>query len=336
MSTKKLSIIIPVYNVEKYIKRCLDSVFDQKVSKSEYEVIVVNDGTQDGSMSIVKQYEKYENLIVLTQENKGLSGARNSGLRIAKGEYVWFVDSDDFLASNLVLKELFAVFDSNKNVEIISSGFYLEDELSGRRLLQQVTKSSSYLGKTLDRNIYIQKAINKGCAPRYIIKRDFFVNNALYFHEGIYHEDFEFVAKLLFFASAVYLVKSPLYVYLIRNSGSITSTLSYKRLFNCLTIVQELSHFKENKASSLMDRMILNSTILYVLVYSLQLIVQYKVDKDQNTRDFLTQSRNFRRKSIKVLCFFPFDIWLSFFGTLTLFSPKLFFLFYSLYEKIKK
>ena len=87
----KYSIIIPVYDVEKYIKKCLDSVFNQ--TYNNYEVIVVNDGTKDNSMEIVKNY----NVITINQKNQGLSMARNNGVKKAKGEYLLFLDSDDYL-----------------------------------------------------------------------------------------------------------------------------------------------------------------------------------------------------------------------------------------------
>ena len=95
----KFSIIIPVYNVEKYLKKCLDSVFNQ--TYKDYEVIVVNDGTKDNSMDIVKDYD----VKVINQKNQGLSAARNAGVKKATGEYLIFLDSDDYWEKDL-LKEL--------------------------------------------------------------------------------------------------------------------------------------------------------------------------------------------------------------------------------------
>ena len=94
----RFSIIIPVYNVEKYIKKCLDSVFSQTFK--DFEVIIVNDGTKDKSMDIVKNYDAK----VINQVNQGLSEARNNGVKQAKGEYILFVDSDDYINKNLLLE----------------------------------------------------------------------------------------------------------------------------------------------------------------------------------------------------------------------------------------
>ena len=126
----KLSIIIPVYKVEKYIARCLDSIFNQKVDDSLIEVIVVNDGTPDNSMQIVNSYvAMHRNLTIINQENQGLSVARNVGLAKATGDYVWFVDSDDWLVEDafsilfgymkdnptLISSPLIASFENEKN-----------------------------------------------------------------------------------------------------------------------------------------------------------------------------------------------------------------------------
>ena len=98
-----LSIIIPVYNVEQYLPRCLDSVLQQDIPYEEYEVIVVNDGSPDSSLAIAESYaRRYPNVKVVTRQNGGLSAARNTGLEYAKGEYVWFVDTDDRIASNCI------------------------------------------------------------------------------------------------------------------------------------------------------------------------------------------------------------------------------------------
>lgn len=93
-----LSFIVPVYNVEKYLSECLDSLQDQNIPHEEYEIICVNDGSTDGSLAILRQYEeKCANIRVIDKENGGVATARNAGLDAARGEYIWFVDSDDFI-----------------------------------------------------------------------------------------------------------------------------------------------------------------------------------------------------------------------------------------------
>ena len=96
-----LSIIVPVYNVEKYIRPCLESIFFQGLNEKDYEVIVVNDGTRDRSMEVVDSFQTaHSNMTIIHQENQGLSIARNTGMKHAKGDYIAFLDSDDILAKN--------------------------------------------------------------------------------------------------------------------------------------------------------------------------------------------------------------------------------------------
>jgi poly(ribitol-phosphate) beta-N-acetylglucosaminyltransferase len=97
----KLSIILPIYNTEKYLHRCLDSVFNQDLNASDYELIAVNDGSTDGCLAILKQYEsKHANLVLIDQANAGDSEARNRGLKVANGKYITFLDSDDAIYEN--------------------------------------------------------------------------------------------------------------------------------------------------------------------------------------------------------------------------------------------
>lgn len=97
----KLSIIIPIFNTEKYLVRCLDSVFSQDLLLSDYEVIAINDGSTDNSFAILKEYKnKYQNLIIVNQKNKGEASTRNKALKMARGKYITFVDSDDAIETN--------------------------------------------------------------------------------------------------------------------------------------------------------------------------------------------------------------------------------------------
>ena len=102
----KLSIIVPMYNTSQWLKRCLDSLNNQGLETQEYEIIVVNDGSTDNSEEVFLEYRKEHpgmNLTLLSQANAGLSAARNAGTRQAQGEYVWWVDSDDFVEPDVIL-----------------------------------------------------------------------------------------------------------------------------------------------------------------------------------------------------------------------------------------
>lgn len=123
MNNVLISIIIPVYNVESYIAECLDSVFEQDLSPSEYEVICVNDGSTDNSRRIIESYlQNHANLIVIDHPcNLKLGSARNTGISIAKGKYIWHVDSDDFIAP-FCLKEIVKIC-QERHVDILEFGY---------------------------------------------------------------------------------------------------------------------------------------------------------------------------------------------------------------------
>lgn len=125
-----LSLIIPVYNTEKYLAECLDSCLAQDLGQDDYEIICVNDGSKDGSAEILERYSSaHPNIKVINQENAGISAARNNGIDHASGTYVWFVDSDDFIRENF-LRELKMNADSKMPERINFRGFEFQHEQS--------------------------------------------------------------------------------------------------------------------------------------------------------------------------------------------------------------
>ena len=98
---KKISLIIPVYNVEKYLENCINSCLKQDISINDYEIIIVNDGSPDDCWNIIQRYaNQHSNIKTINKENGGLSSARNAGINVAEGELIWFIDSDDSIKEN--------------------------------------------------------------------------------------------------------------------------------------------------------------------------------------------------------------------------------------------
>ena len=226
-----LSIIIPVYNVEKYIQKTLDSIYNQSFPMEEVEVIVVNDGTPDNSMQIVEEFEKkYSNLSVIEQENKGLSGARNTGVSVAHGDYVWFVDSDDWIDDDSLNKILSILANTKEDVLVFKIREY--DEM-GRVLLERkhpYNTSDICSGK----QCLLNSRFEGTPIQMFIINRSFIFTNHLYFVEGILHEDIEILPRIMINAKRVVFEDIVSYCYLRRSSGNITSdqTLTHKRLIS--------------------------------------------------------------------------------------------------------
>ena len=126
----RLSIVIPVYNLEGYISETLDSCLEQNIPHSDYEIICINDGSTDNSESVILGYaERYPNIRLFTQENAGVSAARNLGISLAEGRYIWFVDGDDIIVSNC-LSEILSMLEKGGKLdsEYTDNGIYLNDD----------------------------------------------------------------------------------------------------------------------------------------------------------------------------------------------------------------
>ena len=183
----QLSIIVPIYNVEKYVEKCIKSLLYNDLDVSEYEIIVVDDESQDSSLSIVTELAKqHSNLKIISQKNKGLGGARNTGIINSIGEYVLFLDSDDWCLAN-TLSTLISIANSNKLeiLEFAAQGI----STNGSVLFHyfNTTKQLVLSGVSYYNSVrYLNSACNK------LYQRSFLVNNNLFFLEKIYIEDFEF------------------------------------------------------------------------------------------------------------------------------------------------
>ncbi len=212
----KYSIIIPVYNVEKYIKRCLDSVFNQ--TEKDFEVIVVNDGTKDNSMDIVKNY----NVKIINQKNMGLSEARNNGVKNAKGEYLVFLDSDDYIEKDL-LKELNKSLTNNP--DIIRYQIKEVDEDNNTKEYNE----TSFEGKTGEEAFnLISKYHFVENAWCYAIRREYYNKEKFSFKQGTIHEDFGLIPLVIIKAKVVNSISYIGYNYLQRQN-SIMSQKNYEK-----------------------------------------------------------------------------------------------------------
>lgn len=241
-----LSIIVPVYNVEKYLGKCLDSLLQQDLSPDNYEIIVINDGSTDNCESIALSYaQKYPNIKLITQKNRGLSGARNTGIEKATGKYIQFVDSDDYLEPN-VLSSLISKMEIeqldllrynyqnvNENYEVFAP--YKNNKNKSVILANGVTDGLSFLTKNLGYGCY---------AWQFIVKKDLFCNPQLFFKEGVYFEDTEWTPRIILAANRINDYNAVVYYYLHR-TGSITKStdIAKKRkvltdLLNVITSIQ--------------------------------------------------------------------------------------------------
>ena len=223
---KRLSYILPIYNVERYLALCLDSIYAQSLSEEEFEVICVDDCTPDNSIVIVKEYQRrHANIRIVAHEiNKKAGGARNSGLKAAKGEYIWFVDPDDTICQNSA--EILLKRAEEENLDVLSFNFYIQYD----DLLQKDTTFKNDMhaisGGAFCHKVFGGNIINHlGYPVRSIYRRSLLINNSIYFPENmLYGEDTIYMAEAICAANRVGSITDYLYCYR-QNASSATAQL---------------------------------------------------------------------------------------------------------------
>ena len=187
---KLISIIIPVYNVAHYLEKSIGSVYNQGLLENEFEVIIVDDGSTDDSLIVEQNFTKEKNnVLIVSQKNKGLGGARNTGIENAKGDYILFLDADDWILPN-VLPNIIEIASENQ-LEILEFGAQGID-LDGT-IKYDIRKKSNLIMNGID---YYNSVRYMNSACNKIYKKDFLISNNLFFLEKIFIEDFEFNTRV--------------------------------------------------------------------------------------------------------------------------------------------
>lgn len=208
MPKVRLSIIIPFYNVEQYIARCLDSVYRQDLPEDEYEVICVDDCSPDNSFQIVKEYEqKHTNLrIVKNKENRKLGGARNAGMEVACGKYVWFIDSDDLIEDNVL--GILCSTAERENLDVLHFNY---ENYPVKTPLHKIDSQDLMTGPEMffsKQYIWYHDLVT---AWRKLYKRSFLIENHISFAEHIMYEDNDYAIHV--FAKAIRVRHVDVYAY---------------------------------------------------------------------------------------------------------------------------
>ena len=239
----KLSIIVPIYGVDQYLRKCVDSLLAQDLPLSEYEIILVDDESPDTCPQICDEYAAaHENIRVIHRENGGLSAARNSGIEKARGEYVMFVDSDDYLQPNVLggllaqieREELDVLRFNYQNVRVLDAKHLDSSNLDAAHLEYEVfepfkaaQRDMDYSESVVDGETFLNGRLGPACyAWAFVIKRNLIIDDRCIddrclFKEGIYFEDTEWTPRMLLKAKRVASTPKIVYNYLWRD-GSIT------------------------------------------------------------------------------------------------------------------
>ena len=220
----KVSVIVPIYNVEKYLKKCLDSLVNQTLD--DIEIILVNDGSKDNSKQIAEKFANdYPNKIIyLEKENGGLSSARNYGLKHAKGDYISFVDSDDYVSKNLY-KNLLEYMDNDYDMVKFK---IIKVDINNNTFIEN--SSLKFENKTGEEafNILYKEDVMTETAWAYLYKRTFWQENNFEFMKGMYHEDFGLIPLVLLKAKKVASTDVIGYYY-VQSDNSITRNANIEK-----------------------------------------------------------------------------------------------------------
>lgn len=249
----RLSIIVPIYNVEKYLSRCIESILNQTFK--DFELILVNDGSTDNCKEICEKYKRMDSrIIVANKKNGGLSSARNLGIDISKGDYIGFVDSDDFIDVHMyeILLNTINAYDS----DIVICDYYKVNEYDIKKYEKMKSNNKDIKVENINNIDVIERIITRDIkivvAWNKIYKRSLFDN--LRYKEGVICED-EFLAHRIFYkCNKVSIINQKLYYYIQRKGSIINSPFSPKDFDKIYAIKDRVDFLNEKKITNLIDK----------------------------------------------------------------------------------
>ena len=288
---QKVSVIIPVYNVEEYIYECIMSVINQ--TYNNLEIIVIKDGSTDNSINIIKKISD-SRIKIINKENGGLSSARNVGISNASGEYIIFLDSDDYWSKENCLEEIVTVFLKNdcdvvvgKSIRAYGNRNEYSHNIFLESLQNDVYSNIEYLKKVYEYN-WVPVCF-------YCFKNKVLTDSKIKFKEGVLHEDEDFTLRILLYVKSIGIYNNYFYVYRQRE-GSITKNISSKNIKDIIKIMLDLDTTlnnidDKNLKSKLRDRAV--RKILRCVYY-----YNYR-DLDLKTKEFILRNSTSRFTKVR-------------------------------------
>lgn len=268
----KISVIIPVYNVEEFIIECINSLLVQTLK--EIEIIVIDDGSIDNSINLVKKI--CDNRIKLIhQSNLGLSEARNTGINVAKGEYILFLDSDDFIINQNSLTEMYELATKYQSDILVGNAIEYYSDNNEKPLYRD---KNEFFERVMNNRDFLIRFIRTNslriAACFNLYKRDFIEENNLIFKSGLLHEDELFTPSALLKSNRVAIYPKEFYAYRQRQGSIMNSKRNIKRAIDLLTIFEELidiySQINDNELRITLDNRNYNLIITTLLDYDIK------------------------------------------------------------------
>lgn len=232
------SIIVPVYNSSVYLEKCIRSCEEQDLNKNEFEVIIINDGSTDSSLDVALELSsEFSNIRVFSRDNNGLSATRNFGIEQSRGQYLLFVDSDDWITP-MCLHRLCSIMERN-TLDILR---VCASDVINNTVIRRFSYPDTIVrsGKSIlkDRKIQV-------CVPFSVYSKFFLIKNDLRFLEGVFHEDNEFTPRALYYAQSVSQINEIIY-YVYHSPNSITRSINPQKAYDAITVMKSLHRFYES------------------------------------------------------------------------------------------
>ncbi len=229
----EVSIIVPAYNVEDYIEKCIDSILNQ--SYKNFELLIIDDGSSDNTADICKAYLKDKRIKLICQKNSGVSNARNKGINMAKGKYIAFIDADDELAENYIEKMLKTLEATKSEMTCCSYSKDIEEMKNNNEQENYILSSAEFISQITKNNLEECYIWNK------LFIRDIIIKNNIFFEENIIiWEDMLFLLKYILKIKKISTLKSILYYYRTRENSAVNCNESIKKIECKVKVLEEI------------------------------------------------------------------------------------------------
>lgn len=287
-----ISIVVPVYNTEQYLDECLQSILKQTIIEN-IELICVNDGSSDNSLEILNLYkEKFPNMIIIDQKNSGAPTARNNGLRVATGEYVYFIDSDDYIINDNCLNELYNVA-KKAFLDILNFNHLILKNNSLKKVSIKRENNKIYTGKeylsTSEKGNITNPPWDK------LLKRSYLKEINFSYTSGIIHDDAEALLRLFYNAKKVSFIDKFVYVYRIRANSITNSEKTEKGIISTKKILETYTYYYDLENDKGVKRFI-KSLIFNRLVSYYELILANKEFTNKYIDDYIMYKTKYLNK----------------------------------------
>jgi glycosyltransferase involved in cell wall biosynthesis len=292
--TPKVSIIIPVYNTGMYLEQCLNSVISQTLR--EIEIIIVDDASTDNSLEIINVFLKKDIRIKLIplKVNKGLGAVRNLALKEVSGEYILFLDSDDWLEAHIAEFTYKKIVSVKKDIVLIGHTEYVDNSTETIKILPIYKEEDNDFLKYF----LTHRQGFTSTAWSYLFSKSLIIDNGITFSEGIYFEDICFTAKAVFYAKKVGVINDvPLYNYRVRRENSITENLSKKKIEDLYTAHHLLKMFmKEKNIFKKYEKEYFIRFLIYCVMYSFR--GYFRINRNDRDKELDVFMKEIRKSNV--------------------------------------